>query len=176
MSQPAASESQTKSDFCLFERAGQRFGISTELVREILESRPFTTVPHAPDGLLGAVSLRGEIIPLVSLDDVVGVTGRAPDRRDSILVLQEADIRIAVIVDQVATVRHIAPWEIRRPEQDPLPSVARGSLSIDGARTIVLDGGRLLTTIADRIIGAFRRSTNPSIAPSAPTSTCGSEE
>ena len=145
-----------RSDYCLFERGGVRFAVATRLVREILEGRPYSPVPRAPSALAGALNLRGEILPLVRLDRFLGVETRPIERTFSILLLQDGDLRIAAVVDTVLSVRHLAPWEIRRGHEEEAGTMARGSLSIDGVRTTVIDGERILASAADTIVDGFR--------------------
>lgn len=47
--------------------AGETFGISIRNVREILDMRPISRLPHAPDFLLGMIDVRGSGYPIVDL-------------------------------------------------------------------------------------------------------------
>ena len=46
---------------------GETFGIGIRNVREILDMRPISKVPHAPDFLLGMIDVRGTSFPIVDL-------------------------------------------------------------------------------------------------------------
>lgn len=45
--------------------AGETFGISIRNVREILDMRQISRLPHAPDFLLGMIDVRGNGYPIV---------------------------------------------------------------------------------------------------------------
>ncbi|MFQ5492232.1 MAG: chemotaxis protein CheW, partial [Phycisphaerae bacterium] len=50
-----------------FEVGGRDFGICTDRLREVVPHRAVTSVPGVPDFLLGVISLRHEVIPIVDL-------------------------------------------------------------------------------------------------------------
>ncbi|MGA2293263.1 chemotaxis protein CheW, partial [Bradyrhizobium sp.] len=43
---------------------GETFGIGIRNVREILDMRPISKLPHAPDCLLGMIDVRGTSFPI----------------------------------------------------------------------------------------------------------------
>jgi len=46
---------------------GETFGIAIRNVREILDMRPISKIPHAPNFLLGIIDVRGTSYPIVDL-------------------------------------------------------------------------------------------------------------
>lgn len=145
-----------RSDYCLFRRGDVEFALSTRVAREILEARIWTPVPLAPPELLGAFSLRGEVIPLVALDRFLGTTGRPVERTDPVILLCSGDLRMAAAVDRVLTVRHIAPWEIRRPKDDAGSDLVRGYSGTEEEQAVILDGDRLLARVAEEVAQGIR--------------------
>ena len=155
----APNEVRLRGDYCVFVRSAATFAISTRIAREVLDWRPFTPVPRGPNELLGAFNLRGEVVPLVMLEPFLGLTERPFERSDSLLILSGGDLTIAAIVDRVEAIRHIAPWEIQRPEiaARDRNSFLRGTLGKDAQHLLVLDGDRLLAAVAASIAQDFRR-------------------
>jgi chemotaxis signal transduction protein len=172
--QATAQAASPRSDYCIFLREGRRFALSTTIAKEVLEGRPFTPVPHAPAELLGAFNLRGEVVPLVNLDCFLEASGEPPVRGGTLLLLSHADVALAAVVDQVVVIRHISPWEIRRPKLDPSTAnpLVRGLFGKDEEQTLVLDGERLVTGVAERIAtgmrGRARTTTPPQATSGAP--------
>jgi len=158
-----------RSDYCIFVRDGRRFALSTTIAKEVLESRPFTPVPHAPSELLGAFNLRGEVVPLVNFDAFLDTTGRPPGRSDTLMLLSHGDISLAAVVDQVVVIRHISPWEIRRPKLDPSAAnpLVRGLFGKDEEQTLVLDGERLVAGIVEKIAAGMRGRARTAASPHA---------
>jgi purine-binding chemotaxis protein CheW len=91
------SSGQRESDFrsvnryAVFRRCGQLFALSIDLVSEVLPAHSLTRVPRAPDLILGVLSLRGEILPLLTLDHLLGLEASATDADSPILVLRQGD-------------------------------------------------------------------------------------
>lgn len=63
------------------------FAISVFLVREILDYRPMTRLPHAPDFLAGVIDVRGLTVPVVELRSRLGVAPTVACENTRILVL-----------------------------------------------------------------------------------------
>ena len=61
--------------------AGETFGISIRNVREILDMRPISRLPHAPNFLLGMIDVRGSGYPIVDLRTKLGCRASPPPRR-----------------------------------------------------------------------------------------------
>jgi len=183
-----------RSDYCIFVRDGRRFALSTTIAKEVLEARTYTPVPHGPAELLGAFNLRGEVVPLVNLDSFLDATTRPAARVDTLMLLHHGDVVLAAVVDQVVVIRHIPPWEIRRPKLDPSAAnplvrgpfeasppvrgpfeanpLVRGLFGKDEEHTLVLDGERLVSGIVEKIAAGMRArarvATSVQASPDAP--------
>ena len=67
--------------------AGETFGISIRNVREILDMRPISRLPHAPDFLLGMIDVRGSGYPIVDLRTKLGLPSVAATEATRIIIL-----------------------------------------------------------------------------------------
>lgn len=56
----------------MFTVGGRRLGLPATQVREILSMPRIVRVPHAPDALLGVANMRGTVIPVISVGQVIG--------------------------------------------------------------------------------------------------------
>lgn len=113
--QPAAvgQAGNAASRYAVFKRRQQFFGLSIELVREVLPGQPLTRVPRSGEQILGVLSLRGEILPVVVMDSWLGL-GAAPDDPNlPILVLRRAELLVGLRVDAIQRVVNIAAGEIQ---------------------------------------------------------------
>lgn len=170
------TEAASRTDFCVFHRGERGYAISTNLAKEVIEGRSLTPVPHAPTELLGALNLRGEVVPLVSLNTFLDLPERPLSRGDALLVLALGDSRFAAVVDRVESVKHFAPWEIRREvEGEPSPGpLVRGYTGTTEDRLVVLEGEILIRTVVQRVAEGFRR--HPSSEQAGPTAFAGPVE
>lgn len=63
------------------------FGIDIRNVREILDMRPISKLPHAPDFLLGMIDVRGAGYPIVDLRTKLGLPRKEPTDATRIIIL-----------------------------------------------------------------------------------------
>lgn len=134
-------------------RAGpQRLGIPIEVVRELLEYQPLTTLPNMPPPLCGMLNLRGSAVPVVDLAQCLGLPAAVPQRRSCIIILHLADClpspEIGILVDEVYAVLELARSEIEAPPQlgGLLPEhCIAGLLREPQGFTVLLDARRLLS-------------------------------
>lgn len=148
----------SQNDHCLFRSGLKKFAFSTEIAKEVIERRAYTEIPRAPEGLLGAFNLRGEILPLLSLATFLHQQPASEDRPGNLIILADEDLRVAVGVDEVLAVQHFPPWEIHpaTPEEIAIPlHLIRGVVRPGGSPTIVLDGSLFLREVAEIIRAGF---------------------
>lgn len=67
-----ASAPLTPEQLLTFTVGDRRFGLPTAQVREILPMPRISRVPHAPHALLGVANIRGMVIPVISLERLIG--------------------------------------------------------------------------------------------------------
>ena len=63
------------------------FGIDIRNVREILDMRPISKLPHAPNFLLGMIDVRGAGYPIVDLRTKLGLDRAEPTDATRIIIL-----------------------------------------------------------------------------------------
>jgi purine-binding chemotaxis protein CheW len=112
---PATSD-ETADEFISFLLESEWYAAPIHSVREILKVPPLTEVPRAPEGLLGVMNLRGDVLPvndikvrLKLVDSVpryaspeVGPSALSPQAR--ILVIHTTPWVAGVLVDRVGGV------------------------------------------------------------------------
>ena len=76
---------------------GQSVALSGDAVREVLRRPRLTRVPHGPPGLVGVCTLRGAVLPVVSLARLMG---EEPGEEGRVVVLDRQD-PLGVLVDAV---------------------------------------------------------------------------
>lgn len=104
---------QLGHEHCVFSRNGELFAIPVSAAREVLFDETPAPVPRAPDLVVGVINLRGEVLPLVRFDLLLGFEPRVFTPEDHVLVLSVENIHLGLIVDRVREVRPIKPSEIR---------------------------------------------------------------
>jgi purine-binding chemotaxis protein CheW len=102
--------------------AGETFGISIRNVREILDMRPISRLPHAPHFLLGMIDVRGTGYPIVDLRLKLDLPSVAATDATRIIIL---DVPIG---DRVVGVGFVADCvyevtDIDESTTEPVPAV-----------------------------------------------------
>lgn len=85
--------------------AGEVLAVPVETVREILENRPVSRLPHAPPHLLGMLDVRGRGVPVVDLRLKLGFEPAADTENTRIVVLMVTvdgrELRFGLKTDRV---------------------------------------------------------------------------
>jgi len=67
---------------------GETFGINVFKVREVSQTPAITKTPNTPPGVEGVISLRGNIIPVISLAKFINIEG-APENSGQTMIVTE---------------------------------------------------------------------------------------
>ncbi|RMF17766.1 MAG: hypothetical protein D6761_03715 [Candidatus Dadabacteria bacterium] len=99
-----------------FRLAHELFCLELDRISEIIKPRQITPVPRTPDWLLGIVSLRGTMIPVVDTATRLKVRS-APVSTRRIIIIEHENELCGLLVDEVQNVEIISPDAI-----EPLPT------------------------------------------------------
>lgn len=84
------------------------YGISTEVVEEITTTLSFTTVPKSPGWIEGLVNLRGDVLTLINLYDLLKLDDfNFNDCYNNTIVAQIDENNVALMVDEVIGVTDV---------------------------------------------------------------------
>jgi len=133
-----------------FEVAGQEYALPIERVQEIVQiPEQMTEVPNTPPHVLGVMTLRSRLLPLVSLREMFGLPPQPLGEANKIVVVSTGDgaagAAVGVVMDSVREVLRVGRSVI-----DPLPALlARsGSLAEIEAICRLQDGRRLVSILS----------------------------
>ncbi len=96
-----------------FRLGGEEYVIMVEQVREVLKLRETTPVPHAPAYVLGVISLRGAVLPVIDLGRRLGLAGGVRDEKSRIIVVGIGEEEAGLIVDRVTGVVRFPPEAVK---------------------------------------------------------------
>ena len=135
-----------------FDVADQEYAVDIEDVREIVQvPEHIVRVPRSESHVVGMMTLRNRLLPLVSLRRMFGLPPQAADERSRIVVMSVGAAAVGVVVDSVNEVLRVP-----RADVDAMPGLlARDKALADIAEICRLDGGKRLVSIisASRLFG-----------------------
>ncbi len=112
--------------FLAVEVANENYGIPTEAVREIIRVGDVTEVPRTPSFLLGVISVRGAIIPVLDLRLRLGFASAPVERSNRIVIITVDGQRFGLRVDDVLGLERVRDTDL-----EPAPATsgaARGGV------------------------------------------------
>lgn len=129
-----------EQQYVVFRLEGQEYGAPVDVVREVVGPLPITPLPNTPGFVLGVVSLRGDVFPVIDMRLRLRLPPRSHDDETRILILDLTGHRAGVVVDGVAEVVKFREEEIVPPDcqftapgQDYIRGIARA-----GDRLVVI--------------------------------------
>ena len=143
----AQSEEEESSDelqLVSFNVEGQEYAIAIEDVQEIVQvPEAVIHVPHSESHVLGVMTLRNRLLPLVRLRRIFGLPDSDLDEKSRIVVLTLNGISVGVVVDAVSEVLRVSKSGV-----DALPALlARDGNLAEVTAICRLDNGKRLVSI-----------------------------
>jgi purine-binding chemotaxis protein CheW len=109
----AATQPVEEIELLSFRIGGEEYALMVDDVREVLKIVPMTMVPNAPAFILGVMSLRGKITPIVDLCKRLGLQPGVRDEKSRIIVVSTEEEDVGLVVDRVTGVLTVFPDEIK---------------------------------------------------------------
>src|SRR5687767_1559130 len=92
----------------LFSLCNEHFGIDVENVLRVINLERLMKVPKAPDFIMGAISLEGNVIPVVDLAKKIELGVTTITSKTKVIILQvlngEDHVDVGVMIDDVLDV------------------------------------------------------------------------
>lgn len=126
---------------CTFDVDSLFIGIQIQRIQEILRPQPVTPVPLTSSVILGLMSLRGQIVPVINLAERLGVQMQDGGEAFNVLI-RTADGPVSLLVDRVGDVVEV-PDDAFEPAPDTLRpalrSLIRGAYKLEKRLLLALD-------------------------------------
>jgi purine-binding chemotaxis protein CheW len=95
-------------EFLCIRVSNEIYGINIMQIKEIVKPREVTEVPRTPSFVSGVVSLRGVIIPILDMNDRLGLVREPTTGRERIVVVKHGEDFSGLLVNEVIQVVRIA--------------------------------------------------------------------
>jgi len=127
-----ASRQANTHKYLTFEVGGERYGVLLTDVRETIKPAQITEVPRSPVYLLGLISLRGIMVPVVDLRHRLSLDAPPLTRQSRILICDTERGLAGFVVDRIHKVVDVVDGDIQPPpatlsvgEQEAIEGIAR---------------------------------------------------
>ncbi len=123
-------------------------------VREIINTPSITRLPKSPYYMKGIINLRGRIVPVVDLKELVS-SGEGASRATKVIVLSTERSTFGILVDEITSVINIDEANIELPEGFMHDNMERveGVAKFDDRLVILLDTDKLVDEDEVRAFG-----------------------
>lgn len=137
------------SDYLLFSLNSVRYGVDASAVQEIFWLPELSLIEEAPLYIAGVINLRGQILPVMSLDERFQRMQKPALLTDQIIVLQANNVKIGIMVSDVHDVMHIHPSDIEpmprfNQHTDTIEHFIAGEAKVNDTFWMLLDLGVLI--------------------------------
>ena len=105
----------------IVEISGEFFGIDLKVVREFFEVKKIVPVPCCPDRILGNTNLRGEILTIVSLHELLDLPAYTREEMTNAVVVEVGTTIFGIAIDAVFDVMHLQTSDL-----SPIPTALQG--------------------------------------------------
>jgi len=144
------------------------YAVPIEQVKEIRTVDAITKIPRSKDYVKGIMNLRGKIIPIVDVNEKIGVTSTETDSsKQRILVADVNDTLTGLLVDEVNEVQRLSLNEIEAPPEGSFEDGAyiKGIANIKDRLIVLLDVSKFLSDSSQAINDAM--SSSPEVSTSS---------
>lgn len=131
----AVSTSQAPYEVISFMVGEQEFCLDVMASREIRGWTASTTLPQAPDYVLGVINLRGAVLPVIDLRARLGMGSSEPTASHVVIVVEVEGQPVGLVVEAVCDILVIKPEMVQRPPRlgDPnAESLITGIIPLEG--------------------------------------------
>ncbi|MBS4177306.1 chemotaxis protein CheW [Lederbergia citrea] len=114
------SDSSTKElEIIEFEMNKNKFGVNVVKVREIIQPLPITPIPHAHRTILGIIQLRGEVLPVISLEQALNLSPveNCDLTNEKFIVAELNDQKVVFHVHHVTQIHRIPLDMVEKPSE-----------------------------------------------------------
>lgn len=100
------------SHYLVFTLEDQQYALGLEAVERVVRAVELTSVPEAPEILVGLINIRGKIVPVLDIRRRFHLPPRDMEIKDRIIVSRTSSRTIAVIADTIEGVAEFVQEEI----------------------------------------------------------------
>jgi purine-binding chemotaxis protein CheW len=127
-------------EILVFEVGGQRYGLPTADVRELVRAVTITPLPNAPAVIEGVVDVRGHVLPVLDVRARFRMPAKALDPSDHFIVASAGPRGVILRVDRATHLALIEEASVQPPESlGPSATYVAGVAKLDDGMVLIHD-------------------------------------
>lgn len=99
-----------------FTVGGERLGIATSDVAEVLRFDNCSPIPGARPELLGVINVRGRICSVIDLAQILELPRHGDAPRGHVVLIRHSGVEVGLRVDEVEQIEQVSPSQLAGPE------------------------------------------------------------
>jgi purine-binding chemotaxis protein CheW len=123
------------------------YALDAAVVLEVIRVGEITPVPHSPCELLGVINLRGRIVSLIDMAQVLGLPKQTLGARSRVFIVEHSGEYVGLLADEVGEVAELEEHQLQPPPASVPLERLRYCLSVcrlDHRVVMLLDSAALL--------------------------------
>lgn len=133
-----------------FEMGNNRYGINVIKVKEIIMPMEITPIPHANPSIEGIIQLRGEVLPVINMEKVLGMPPSANKSEEKYIVAAFNKQQVVFHVHNVTQIHRISWDQIEKPSDIYTADSSQviGVIKREGDMLLLLDFEKIILDIS----------------------------
>ncbi|MPM83210.1 Chemotaxis protein CheW [bioreactor metagenome] len=127
----------------VFNIGNEQFAVETSKVQSINDLMKITKVPKAPSYIKGLINLRGNIISILDINLLLGMTN-TDERNDNIIILKLEDELVGITVDAVDEVMEFSEEQLEKIHNEMDKIYIKGVINLKERIITLIDFDKLL--------------------------------
>jgi len=143
--EPERSGEGESLDVVEFVLGHERYAFESSFVSEVYPLRDLTQIPCTPAFVLGIVNVRGQLLPVIDLSQLLDLRKREESEHARIIVLYADGVRLGVMADSIVGVRSVATDQIQASPLTLTGLRAELTRGVNGDQLAILDAAAIIS-------------------------------
>lgn len=131
-------------EILIFEVDSERFGIRSADVVQVLQAASFSPLPATPRIVEGALNLRGRVMPVLNIREILGLATKEMEHTDHLIVVEVDAQALTLRADRAVKLLRVEPDGMDATVQQPHSHLVEFVAKTSDGLVHVLDPRRLL--------------------------------
>jgi purine-binding chemotaxis protein CheW len=106
------------TQYSVFSVSGKLFGLEMSTVREVLSPPKVTLLPNVPTHVMGVYNLRGSILSLVDIQQILGLNSTGKKDTDMVMLVESSRSLISFVVEKVLDFVEVDNSKVQLPSKN----------------------------------------------------------